>query len=89
MRNALYAVLSVSLRRLPLSISDVFFLFAIAAGLPLAAQDDVTTQHGASGYSGVFITGPASNPLSFLNGPAWRTTANPAPYDFHDFAPAT
>jgi hypothetical protein len=88
-RNALYAVLSVSLRRLPLSISDVFFLFAIAAGLPLAAQDDVTTQHGASGYSGVFITGPASNPLSFLNGPAWRTTANTAPYDFHDFAPAT
>jgi hypothetical protein len=67
----------------------VVFLFAIAAGLPLAAQDDVTTQHGASGYSGGFLTGPANNPLSYLNGPAWRTTGNPARYDFHDFAPLT
>ncbi|MGO9228371.1 MAG: alginate export family protein [Bryobacteraceae bacterium] len=24
-----------------------------------------------------------------MNGAAWRTTGNPAPYDFHDFAPAT
>jgi hypothetical protein len=86
---ALYAFVSASLRRLPLSISAVLFLFAIAAGLPLAAQDDISTQHGTSGFNGAFITGPASNPLSFLNGPAWRTTANPAPYDFHDFAPAT
>ena len=89
MQKALYAVPSVSLRRLPLSIAAVFFLFAMAAVLPLAAQDDITTQHGASGYSGAFLTGPASNPLSFLNGPAWRTTGNPAPYDFHDFAPFT
>ncbi len=81
--------MSASLRRFPLSISAVLFLFAIAAGLPLAAQDDITTQHGASGFNGLFITGPAANPLSFLNGPAWRTTANPAPYDFHDFAPVT
>jgi hypothetical protein len=88
-QKALYAVLSASLRRLPLSISSVLFLFAIAAGLPLAAQDDITTQNATSGFNGVFITGPASNPLSFLNGPAGRTTANPAPYDFHDFAPAT
>jgi hypothetical protein len=67
----------------------VLFLFAIAAGRPLAAQDDLTTQNATSGYNGVFVTGPASNPLSFLNGAAARTTGNPASYDFHDFAPAT
>ena len=89
MPRALDAFMSASLRRLPLSISAVLFLFAIAAGLPLAAQDDITTQNATSGYNGAFITGPASNPLSFLNGAAWRTTGNPAPYDFHDFAPAT
>jgi hypothetical protein len=61
----------------------------MAAGLPLAAQDDITTQNATSAYNGAFITGPASNPLSFLNGAAFRTTGNPAPYDFHDFAPAT
>jgi len=88
-QKTLYAVISASLRRLPLSISAVVFLFAIATGPPLAAQDDISTQHGTSGFNGVFITGPASNPLSFLNGPGGRTTANPAPYDFHDFAPAT
>ncbi|MGA2050413.1 MAG: alginate export family protein [Terracidiphilus sp.] len=87
MQNALAR--SVSLRRLPLSISVVLFLFAIAAGRPLAAQDDITTQNGVSGYNGAFITGPSSNPLSFLNGAAFRTTGNPAPYDFHDFAPFT
>ena len=81
--------MSASLRRLPLSISAVLFLFALAAVLPLAAQDDVTTQNATSGFNGVFITGPASNPLSFLNGAAARTTGNPAPYDFHDFAPAS
>ncbi|HEY1901187.1 MAG TPA: alginate export family protein [Terracidiphilus sp.] len=89
MQKALYAVVSVSLRRLPLSISTVLFLFVIAARLPLAAQDDITTRNATSGPNGVYITGPASNPLSFLNGTAGRTTANPAPYDFHDFAPAT
>jgi hypothetical protein len=89
MQKAFYAVTSVSLRRLPLSISAVLFLFALAAGLPLAAQDDITTQNATSAYNGAFITGPASNPLSFLNGAAFRTTGNPAPYDFHDFAPAT
>ena len=72
-----------------LSISAVLFLFASAATLPLAAQDDITTRNAASGYNGAYITGPASNPLSFLNGAAFRTTANPAPYDFHDFAPFT
>jgi hypothetical protein len=87
--RALCSVISASLRRLPLSISAVLFVFAVVAGLPLAAQDDITTQNATSGYNGAFITGPASNPLSFLNGAAWRTTGNPAPYDFHDFAPAT
>jgi hypothetical protein len=87
--RALFAVFSLSLRRLPLSISAVLSLFAVAAALPLAAQDDITTRNATSGYNGAFITGPASNPLSFLNGTAFRTTANPAPYDFHDFAPAT
>ncbi len=89
MLRALYAVISVSLRRLPLSISAVLFLFAMAAALPSAAQDDITTQNGTSGYNGAWLTGPASNPLSFLNGAAARTTGNPAPYDFHDFAPLT
>ena len=89
MQKTVYAVLSASLRRFPQSISTVLFLFALVAGLPLAAQDDITTQNATSGHNGVFITGPASNPLSFLNGPAGRTTANPAPYDFHDFAPVT
>lgn len=54
---------------------------------PAAAQDDVTTRNAASGYNGAYITGPASNPLSFLNGPAYRTTGQNAPYDFGDFAP--
>jgi hypothetical protein len=88
-QKALSVFLSASLRRLPLSISAVLFLFVLAAGHPLAAQDDVTTQNATSGYNGVYITGPSSNPLSFLNGAAGRTTANPAPYDFHDFAPVT
>jgi hypothetical protein len=87
--KALFAFMHVFLRRLSLSISAVLFLFSVAASLPLAAQDDITTQNGTSGYNGVFITGPASNPLSFLNGAAGRTTGNPAPYDFHDFAPAS
>jgi len=63
-------------------------VFALLA-LPLLAQDDVTTQNAASAYGGSFITGPASNPLSFLNGPGYRTTGQTGPYDFPDFAPAT
>jgi hypothetical protein len=78
-----------TLRQLPSSIAAVLFLFAIAAVLPLAAQDDITTRKATSAYNGAYITGPASNPLSFLNGAAWRTAGKPASYDFHDFAPAT
>src|SRR5271167_5198672 len=55
----------------------------------LLAQDDITTRNAASAYGGGYITGPASNPLSFLNGPAYRTTGSTAPYDFPDFAPAS
>ncbi len=88
MQNALYAVLSTFSRRWPQRIA-VLFLIVPAASLPLAAQDDVSTQHATSGFNGAYLTGPANNPLSYLNGPAWRTTGNPAPYDFHDFAPFT
>src|SRR5665213_3687789 len=56
---------------------------------PAFAQDDVTIQHATSSYAGGYITGPASNPLSFLNGPAYRTFGSTAPYDFPDIAPAS
>jgi hypothetical protein len=59
------------------------------AVLPLLAQDDITTQYAGSAVGGAFITGPASNPLSFLNGPAYRTFGSKYPYDFPDFAPAS
>ena len=55
----------------------------------LRAQDDITTQNAASAVDGGWITGPASNPLSHLNGPAFRTYGSNLPYDFPDFAPAT
>jgi hypothetical protein len=70
--------------------SGVFLALSIAtAALPAAAQDDVTTQHGASSYAGGYITGPASNPLSFLNGPAYRTFGSTQRYDLPDFRPAS
>lgn len=64
-----------------------FLLFSGAT--PAVAQDDVTTQHASSAYAGGYITGPASNPLSLVNGPAFRTGASAAPYDLPDFAPAS
>jgi hypothetical protein len=88
-QKAYHAVLSASLRHLTLSTSALLFVVALVACPFLTAQDDVTTQNATSGYGGAFITGPASNPLSFLNGPAFRTTGNSARYDFHDFAPFT
>ena len=60
-------------------------LLFLSTGILLLAQDDVTTQNGSSGYNGAWITGPASNPLSFLNGPAYRTTGQNTPYDFPRF----
>ena len=53
------------------------------------AQDDLTTQNGSSALNGGWITGPASNPLSLLNGPAYRTFGKTIPYDFPDFHPMT
>src|ERR1700730_13213778 len=64
-------------------------LLGAFGALPAAAQDDATTQNGASGYNGAYNTGPSSNPLSFVNGPAFRTTGQKTPYDFPDFAPMT
>ena len=67
----------------------VLILTLLSVVTPAVAQDDVTTQHAASAYAGGYITGPASNPLSFLNGPAYRTFGSNSPYDFPDFAPAS
>src|SRR5580698_1252275 len=67
-------------------IASLLILGAFAV-IPASAQDDATTQNGSSGYNGSWITGPASNPLSFLNGPAFRTTGQNTPYDLPDFAP--
>lgn len=55
----------------------------------LFAQDDVTTRDAASAYNGAYITGPASNPLSFLNGAAYRTFNSRSPYLLPDFRPAS
>lgn len=65
----------------------VLFIFIFAGSL--AAQDDITTQNASSAAGGAWITGPASNPLSFLNGPAYRTFGSQEPYDFHDFDPVS
>lgn len=59
------------------------------AAIPLRAQDDVTTHHASSAFDGGWITGPASNPLSFLNGPVSRTYGSKQPYDFPDFHPVS
>src|SRR5271166_5432260 len=76
-----------------MGFSRYFCLKAVVLGFlgvaRIAAQDDVTTQNAASAYGGGYITGPASNPLSFLNGPAYRTYGTAAPYDFPDFRPAS
>src|SRR5579863_1565776 len=73
---------------LSLAAAILTFVFSFAAA-PLHAQDDVTTQNASSALDGGWITGPASNPLSFLNGPANRTFGSKLPYDFPDFHPAS
>ena len=70
------------------AISAAAALLTLAL-LPAAAQDDVTTRNAASAYGGGYITGPANNPLSFLNGDAYRTYASTYPYPIPDFAPLT
>ena len=67
----------------------VIIVSLLSVTAPTIAQDDVTTQHATSAYAGGYITGPASNPLSFLNGPAYRTFGSAAPYDFPVIAPAS
>jgi hypothetical protein len=64
-------------------------ILMLIAALPVTAQDDRSTQNATSAIGGGWITGPASNPLSHLNGPAFRTTGSSEGYDFHDFAPFT
>ena len=64
-------------------------ILMLTAATPLTAQDDRTTQNATSALGGGWITGPASNPLSHLNGPAFRTDASSLGYDFHDLAPMT
>jgi len=68
--------------------SLIALLGVLGAGISLA-QDDVTTRDGASAYGGGYITGPASNPLSFLNGAAYRTFASKSRYLIPDFRPAS
>ncbi len=60
----------------------------LGPALPAAAQDDVTTRNASSAYNGAYITGPANNPLSFLNGYAYRTFGSVSPYLIPDLAPA-
>jgi hypothetical protein len=71
------------------SLAAAILFCALSLALPLRAQDDVTTQNGSSALDGGWITGPASNPLSFLNGPVNRTYGSKLPYDFRDFRAAS
>jgi hypothetical protein len=66
--------------------AGVVLCFAVSVAI---AQDDITTQNASSAWSGGWITGPASNPLSLLNGPLYRSIGTPAPYDLRDFRPAS
>jgi hypothetical protein len=61
---------------------------SLALVVPAFGQDDITTRNGSSGYDGAFLTGPASNPLSFINGMAYRTFGSTSPYLIPDFRPA-
>src|ERR1700689_4354671 len=69
--------------------SIILPLGLVCAAIRVEAQDDMTTQNAASAYDGAYITGPASNPLSFLNGPAYRTFGSTSPYLLPDLAPAS
>ena len=76
-------------QRFKLLILTTAVIVMLNAALPLAAQDDKTTQNATSALDGAWITGPASNPLSHLNGPSFRTYGSSDRYDFHDVAPMT
>jgi hypothetical protein len=74
--------------RRPTLTAAIFIFFAFLSPC-LRAQDDLTTQNASSALDGGWITGPAANPLSFVNGPASRTYGARLPYDFPDFHPLT
>ena len=78
----------IRIGNLSLAAAILAFVFPFAVA-PLRAQDDVTTHNASSALDGGWITGPASNPLSFLNGPANRTYGSKLPYDFPDFRPVS
>ena len=70
-------------------LSVLVIVSALPLVQPIRAQDDITTRNGSSAFGGGWITGPASNPLSFLNGSANRSFASRQPYDFPDVHPAS
>jgi hypothetical protein len=84
-----FAVKKTKAQRIVQLISATAAILMLTAALPVAAQDDKTTQNASSALKGAWITGPASNPLSHLNGPAFRTDASSERYDFPDVAPIT
>jgi hypothetical protein len=96
LRTTIHYKLAVRLPRIATKVRRIEQLALVAvaimiviAAVPLIAQDDITTQNATSALSGGWITGPASNPLSHLNGPAFRTDASLERYDIHDIAPVT
>lgn len=82
-----FAVRTTKAQRIQQMIWATATILMVTAALPVSAQDDRTTQNATSTIDGGWITGPASNPLSHLNGPAFRTDASTERYDFPDFAP--
>ncbi len=72
-----------------LGLAAAILIGVLPAAPHLRAQDDLTTSSGSSALNGGWIAGPASNPLSFLNGPVNRTYGSRLPYDFPDFHPAS
>ena len=89
MSKTILWTLIIRVKRVQLRVAMYVTIALCVYVFPAAAQDDITTHNAASAYGGGYITGPASNPLSFLNGPAYRTTASAASYDFPDFRPAS
>lgn len=80
----------MSIHGASIRISNLAILICIFfCAFPSRAQDDITTRNASSALDGGWITGPASNPLSFLNGPANRTYGSRLPYDTPDFRPAS
>jgi hypothetical protein len=77
------------IRKRHLHLAAAILIFVVLFAPRLRAQDDLTTQNASSALNGGWITGPASNPLSLLNGPVNRTYGSRQPYDFPDVHPAT